>query len=409
MRVLVLGGTGFIGAALARVMTRQGHWVGVFHRGGGCEVDNGLHLHGDRTELHAWANQFAAFAPDVVIDTTAGSAAAARQTLAVFGRLASRVVLLSCMEVYRACGVFHGAEAGELEPGETSPPRRLHGWMEEGYDKLGMERVVAAWPNSAQVTVVRLPPVYGPGDRQHRLYSYWRRMADERPAMFLPRGWAEWRSSRAYVGNVAEGLALAAVAPRAAGRLYNLADRGDYSEIEWTQLIAQAWGWNGRLLITTPESTPAHLRVSARTAQGWCAVTQRIRQELGYRDQVPVLDAIAATLAWERAHPPQDTETDTETGAGFDYHAEDEALRRLGWTSRPTRPPRTRQPPPVEAAWKRHEQSGRPLPPIEARPQATTGSDQAKGGEPLAVPAAAPGGSLETPQAERAPLARPRS
>jgi len=38
---------------------------------------------------------------------------------------------------------------------------------------------------------------------------------------------------------------------------------------------------------------------------------------------------------------------------------------------------------PVEAAWKRHEQSGRPLPPIEARPQATSGSDPAKSGEPL--------------------------
>ncbi|HEY7838744.1 MAG TPA: acetyl-CoA carboxylase biotin carboxylase subunit [Terriglobales bacterium] len=37
---------------------------------------------------------------------------------------------------------------------------------------------------------------------------------------------------------------------------------------------------------------------------------------------------------------------------------------------------------PVEAAWKRHEQSGRPLPPVEARPQATSGSDPAKSGEP---------------------------
>ena len=37
----------------------------------------------------------------------------------------------------------------------------------------------------------------------------------------------------------------------------------------------------------------------------------------------------------------------------------------------------------MEAAWRCREQSGRPLPPIEARPQATSGSDQAKSGEPL--------------------------
>ncbi len=41
---------------------------------------------------------------------------------------------------------------------------------------------------------------------------------------------------------------------------------------------------------------------------------------------------------------------------------------------------------PAEAAWRCHEQSGHPQPTIEARPQATSGSDQAKSGEPLAEP-----------------------
>jgi hypothetical protein len=36
-----------------------------------------------------------------------------------------------------------------------------------------------------------------------------------------------------------------------------------------------------------------------------------------------------------------------------------------------------------EAAWRCHEQGGHPLPPVEARPQATSGSDPAKSGEPL--------------------------
>jgi len=41
----------------------------------------------------------------------------------------------------------------------------------------------------------------------------------------------------------------------------------------------------------------------------------------------------------------------------------------------------------METDWRCHEQSGHPLPPIGARPQATSGSDQAKSGEPpLTVP-----------------------
>lgn len=342
MRVLILGGTGLIGAALARTMTRQGHAVAIFHRGPACEVDNGLHIHGERQQLEAWADRFADFSPHIVVDTIAASASAVRQTLAVFGPIAPRIVLISSMDVYRAWGVFHGTELGAPDPvplHESSPLRRhaglfpastlnhmreVHGWMEAGYDKMGMERAAAAWPNSAQLTVVRLAPVFGPGDRQLRLYPYWRRMADQRPALLLQRGWAQWRSPRLYVANAAAGIALAATATRAAGRVYNLAAEVNYSELEWAQLIARALDWNGRFLITSPESTPAPLRVAARTAQSLAADTRRIRQELNYSEPVPLTEALHTALAWERAH--------TASAAPIDYTAENQTLMRLGWS-----------------------------------------------------------------------------
>jgi len=82
----------------------------------------------------------------------------------------------------------------------------------------------------------------------------------------------------------------------------------------------------------------------------------------------PPTDVLPALRAWN----------DRVVAQSRDFFAyapvHDYALRgdELGFTS------------PVEAAWKGHEQSGRPLPPVEARPQATSGSDPAKSGEPLA-------------------------
>jgi hypothetical protein len=42
-------------------------------------------------------------------------------------------------------------------------------------------------------TILRLPMGYGPGDYQHRLPSYLKRMDDKRPAIILPRSVAGWR------------------------------------------------------------------------------------------------------------------------------------------------------------------------------------------------------------------------
>ncbi|MCH8949376.1 MAG: NAD-dependent epimerase/dehydratase family protein, partial [Chloroflexi bacterium] len=73
MRVLVIGGTRFIGPRVVHRLCDMGHDVAVFHRGV-TEADlppRVQHLHGDRRELAAHAAAFRTFAPDVVLDMTA--------------------------------------------------------------------------------------------------------------------------------------------------------------------------------------------------------------------------------------------------------------------------------------------------------------------------------------------------
>lgn len=310
-------------------------------------------MHGGRLELEAWQDAFADFAPEVVVDAIAASAAAVRRTLRLFqqpgpGRALARIVLLSSLDVYRASGVFHGTEsdAPDATPmSEDAPLRRqagllpasalvrrraLHGWLEEGYDPLGMERAAARWrlalgAPGPQLTILRLAPVHGAGDRERRLYPLVRRMRDRRPVIVMPQRWAQWRCSRLAAANAAAGIVAAASHPRAAGRVYNLADAAVFSEADWAQAVGQVCGWRGRLALLSPQHVPAHLRVHANLAQPLVADSGRIRVELGYHDAVSPAAALESAVAWERAQPPPPGDT-----TAADYTVEEHALRALG-------------------------------------------------------------------------------
>lgn len=333
MRILVIGGTGFIGVPLVRGLARQGHSVTVFHRGATHPDLPAEHVLGERRDLAARAVE-----TDVVIDLILSSGAQAEALIEAFRGRAGRIVAASSMDVYRACGVLHGSEEGPPEPVplteesqlrsklQTYPPAQLQmlskifGWLDDAYDKIPVERAVMSDP-ALPGTVLRLPMIYGPGDHLHRFHPILKRMDDGRGAILFEESLAQWRSPRGYVENVAAAIALAATSGAAAGRIYNVAETPAFSELEWARKIAAATGWAGEFVTLPKERTPAHLRAPGNTAQHWEADSGRIRRELGYREPVPLEDAICRTIEWERANPPGEFNPHR-----FDYTAEDAAI-----------------------------------------------------------------------------------
>lgn len=338
MRILVIGGTGFIGPFVVHDLERLGQMVAVFHRGLSAAPFpvNVQHMIGDRRDLAAHAAELRRFAPDVVVDVILSSGAQAAALMDTFRGVARRVVVISSIDVYRACGVLHGTEAGPLEPTpltedsalRTGPPyprqvlKQLQGtfsWLDDDYDKVPVERVVLGSPDLPG-TVLRFPMVYGPGDRKHRLFPLLRRMYDGRKAIIFADHVAAWCAARGYVENVAAAVALAATSAAAVGRVYNLAEEPSYSELEWAKLVAAQTGWRGEFVVLPRERTPRHLLPPGNFSQHWTARSRRIREELHYREPVPPDEALRRTIAWERANPP---EVDPKE---FDYAAEDAAI-----------------------------------------------------------------------------------
>jgi nucleoside-diphosphate-sugar epimerase len=209
MRLLLIGGNGFIGRFVAAALQRQGQTVAVFHRGTTAVPAGVDEIRGDHNQLHASAQELQRFAPDVVIDLVLSSGSQAEELMNVFRGATRRVVMLSSMDVYRAAGILHGTESGPLQDvpltEESELRRRLHpyppeslqflrktfAWVTDDYDKIPAERAVMNDPELAG-TVLRLPMVYGPGDPLHRFYPVVKRILDRRRHIIFPETLAAW-------------------------------------------------------------------------------------------------------------------------------------------------------------------------------------------------------------------------
>ncbi len=312
MRVLVLGGTGFIGSRVVTRLAGMGHEVAVFNRGR-TKADLPLRVRrliGDQAELGDHVQAFRDFAPDVVVGMRLMTEREANAFAGAFAGLACRALVIGSMDVYRAYNRLRRVEPGPPDPTpltEDSPVReKLYPYREfvsepwaQEYDKLLVERVVMSAPGLPG-TVLRLPFVYGPGDGLHRLAEYLKPMDEGLPAIVMDERRARWRAARGYVENVAEAIALAVTDPRATGRVYNVADAEAFTEREWALNIGRAAGWKGEVVTKPKGQLPADLVKEYDFSQHLFADTRRVRTELGYREPVTLAESLRRTIEWER-------------------------------------------------------------------------------------------------------------
>jgi len=337
MRILTIGGNGFIGRFVTSLLLEAGHQVVVFHRGSTpLDSAGARELIGRHQDLPLFGADIARVAPDVVVDFILGSGRQAETLLTALGGRAGRLVVLSSQDVYRATGILHGLEPGDPDPvplAEDAPLRtRLYpypapvlealrgvfGWVDADYDKIPVERAVLE-QTAIPAVVLRLPMVFGPGDPLHRLFPILKRIDDRRPAILLDERMAAWRATRGYVENVATAIATAVVAPAARG-IYNVGETVA-SELEWTRRVAAAAGYDGEVRVIPAAASPPHLHPPGNTAQDWVIDASRFRRELAFAPPAPLDLALERTIAWQRAHPPASIDA-----AQFDYAAEDRAL-----------------------------------------------------------------------------------
>ncbi|MBI4779784.1 MAG: NAD-dependent epimerase/dehydratase family protein [Oscillatoriophycideae cyanobacterium NC_groundwater_1537_Pr4_S-0.65um_50_18] len=313
MKILAIGATGFVGSRVTRQLMGQGHQVALFHRGDTTTRDlhSLIHFYGTRNQLPDFKAQFEQFAPDVVLDIIPFTEAQAQDIIPVFGGFLQRIVAISSGDVYRN---YEGLQGQGNRPPDAVPLtedaplretrypyRDLEGLdfeFQQDYDKILVEQVLMEHPD-IYWTILRLPAMYGAGDRQHRFLPYLQQMVDQQPIL-LEEEQARWRFSHGYVENIAAAIALAVTDDRAAGRIYNLGEASTPTLLERIQTLGNLVNWHGEIVTLPKDQLPSHLQMNLQWQYHLAMDTTRLREELGYVEPIPEAEALQQTIAWEQ-------------------------------------------------------------------------------------------------------------
>jgi 2'-hydroxyisoflavone reductase len=191
-RLLILGGTGFIGPHTVRYALERGHEVSIFTRGRSeAQLPDGVeHLIGDRNDDHTalegrtW---------DVVIDNNAQDYRWVQKSTELLKDAVEQYIFVSSISAYELEGFGWGNKDRILmEPIVGEDFKRIstpEGWSDgddAGYGlmkTLSEDIVHAAFPD--RTTVVRPGLIVGPGDRTDR-FTYWPVRIDEGGEVLAP-------------------------------------------------------------------------------------------------------------------------------------------------------------------------------------------------------------------------------
>ena len=320
MTVAIIGGTGFIGTAVAERLLLRGLRPVVVARGEHPVVlpAGAIFEPGDRMDGARLGEIFRAHGVDTVIDIFALGLLNTRAVLEAVAAIGARYLLLSSVDVYSNYGgllrkespPIQAAPAREDDPlrgfrypyrGNSRRPQGVENDLFEDYDKIILEEA-ALGDSRFTATVVRAPMIFGPGDKQHRFR--WAIDAVRQGGLVrLDERAAKWPNSYGYLTDVAEAMVLAALDPRAAGRIYNVGQGFVRTPIEW--LLTFGVVMNRRIEVETvpaAEQALLHERAEASDLRYPLTLdTTRIREELGFTEVVPEREALLATIAYESA------------------------------------------------------------------------------------------------------------
>ncbi|MCC6749157.1 MAG: NAD-dependent epimerase/dehydratase family protein [Deltaproteobacteria bacterium] len=334
MKVLVIGGTRFLGHYAAETLARRGHEVLVFHRGmhreASCEGGPGApeHIHADRHDRAALDAAVARV--EAVVDIDARNDENSRALVELAQGRVSRVVFVSSVHVYQGLDeeptqpVPFREETSLLRSELLYPYRGMGAGMDD-FDALLLERGARAALTDAATSVValRMPQIYGPRDYFAREYPWIRAAQDGRSVLLMGTG-LSWLVQRVWVRDAALATALAVETASTGFRAFNVGEWEVATTKQLAQAVGEVLGHRFEVAAVPDEILPPHLAWLGHKAQHQWADTSAFRRWSGFQELGPASDALRETVAWHVEHPPSE-----ETWPAPDYAAEDEILQLL--------------------------------------------------------------------------------
>jgi len=317
VKVLVLGGTRFLGPFVIDELVARGHEVAVLTRGEATFGGSVRRYQGDASDAAALGRTLKTWRPEALVDMLHCSPEHARSVTSVCAGRLERSVHLSCAAVYGPTPICPVDEETEVMRTDDAPPHVA--------DQIVADQVVleAAAQEKLPAVVIRLPELYGPHDPKSAEWFFARRMLDGRKHIALPdRGLHI--AHRGFAQNMAWGITQALSARRTVGQIYNLGEEKLYTLAQLARGVARAMDHEWDIF-----SVPGH---QWRTPYDRTVFfdLRKARGRLRYRDRMIPRDGLELTLAWLCQQPRGDEWAWPGIEEPFNYAREDELIEAHG-------------------------------------------------------------------------------
>lgn len=317
MKVLVLGGTRFLGPFVVDELLRRGHEVAVLSRGTADFARLVRRCTGDASDPADLRRAARSWRPEAVVDMLHHSPEHAEVVARAFAGRVTRSVHLSCAAVYGSnpiCPVDEQTET--LRPDRALP---------ELAAQIRADEVVlkAAADGKLPAVVMRLAELYGPRDPRCGEWFFAKRVLDGRKRIALPDAGLHI-CHRGFAQNMAWGIAQALTAAKAVGQVYNLGEEKLYTLAQVAQGVARALDYEWDLY-----SVPGHLWTTPYARTSFFDL-RKARAHLRYRDRMIPRDGLELTMAWLCQQPRGDVWAWPGIEAPFDYAREDALIEEHG-------------------------------------------------------------------------------
>ncbi len=278
MKILVMGGTRFVGKPLVASLLAQGHELTLFTRGRQAAPDAVVHLKGDRTNpddlLQLKGQHF-----DVIIDSSGRSLGDTQSVVAVTGAPSHRLLYVS------SAGVYAGSDVWPLdEQAEVDPASRHAGKAE-----------TEAWLLREGIPFTSFRPTYivGPGNYNPVERWFFDRVCHDLPVPMPGDGTTI--TQLGHVDDLADAMLRSLAVDAAANRIYNCSSRKGITFSGVVKAAALACGKDPST-VDIRHFDPSGLNPKARKAfplrlDHFLTDVSRAERELAW---VPRFDAISA-------------------------------------------------------------------------------------------------------------------